>query len=73
MDMALHLGLGFGINEIYIMSAHYLFVVPIAVAYIIKTKEGHTVLRRTAVALAALTGLWCLVWNLTVIGTFFAS
>lgn len=73
MDMALHLGLGFGINEIYIMSAHYLFVVPIAVAYIIKANERQTVPRRTAVALVAFTGLWCLVWNLTVIGTFFAS
>ena len=32
-DMLLHMGLGFGINEVYIMSAHWLFVIPIAIGY----------------------------------------
>ena len=32
-DMALHLGLGFGINEVYIMSPHWLFVLPVAMAF----------------------------------------
>lgn len=36
LDMILHMGLGFGINEIYIMSAHYMFVVPIAIGYAFK-------------------------------------
>lgn len=36
-DMVLHLGFGFGINEIYIMSAHWMFVIPIAFAYFMKT------------------------------------
>ena len=36
-DMALHMGLGFGINEIYIMTAHWAFVIPIAIAYLIKS------------------------------------
>lgn len=36
LDMLLHVGLGFGINEIYIMSAHYMFVVPIAIGYALK-------------------------------------
>lgn len=30
-DMALHVGLGFGINEIYIMTAHWTYVIPIAI------------------------------------------
>lgn len=30
-DMALHVGLGFGINEIYIMTAHWAYVIPIAI------------------------------------------
>lgn len=34
-DMVLHLVLGFGIIEVYIMSGHWLFVVPIAIAYLI--------------------------------------
>ena len=33
-DMALHMGLGFGINEVYIMTAHWAFVVPIAIGYL---------------------------------------
>lgn len=36
-DMILHLGLGFGINEIYIMSAHWMFVIPIVYAYLLKS------------------------------------
>ena len=36
LDMALHIGLGFGINEVYIMSAHWMFAIPIAVAYLFR-------------------------------------
>ena len=36
IDMALHVGLGFGLNEIYIMSAHYIYVIPIAIAYLMR-------------------------------------
>lgn len=38
VDMALHMGLGFGINEIYIMSPHYLFALPLAMGYLLLTK-----------------------------------
>ena len=33
-DAALHIGLGFGINEVYIMTAHYMYVVPISIAFL---------------------------------------
>ena len=33
-DMALHMGLGFGINEVYIMTAHWAYVIPIAIGYL---------------------------------------
>lgn len=33
-DMALHMGLGFGINEVYIMTAHWVYVIPIAIGYL---------------------------------------
>ncbi len=36
MDFALHVGLGFGINEIYIMSAHWIYAIPIAIAFVPK-------------------------------------
>jgi len=36
LDMLLHVGLGFALNEVYIMSAHWMYIIPIAVAYIAK-------------------------------------
>jgi len=63
MDMALHMGLGFGINEIYIMSAHYLFVIPIAIGYIFtKTKHNPRLCIVNYSLCLALT-LWCWIWN----------
>ena len=35
-DMLIHIGLGFGLNEIYIMTPHWAFVLPIATAYLFK-------------------------------------
>lgn len=34
-DIGLHLGLGFGLNEVYIMAAHWAFVIPIAVGFLL--------------------------------------
>lgn len=47
MDFALHIGLGFGINEVYIMTAHYMFAIPIAIGYIATayTKKSRWVFR----------------------------
>lgn len=36
LDMVLHVGLGFGINEVYIMSAHWIYIIPIAVAFLLE-------------------------------------
>ena len=36
IDAVVHLLLGFGLNEIHIMAPHWLFVVPIAVAYVFR-------------------------------------
>ena len=35
-DMLIHLILGFGINEVFIMAPHFMFVPPIATAYLLK-------------------------------------
>ena len=32
-DMFIHVGLGFGLNEVFIMAPHYMFVLPIATAF----------------------------------------
>lgn len=40
LDMLLHLGLGFGLNEVYIMAAHWLYVVPMASAFLMNAWNG---------------------------------
>ena len=64
MDMALHMGLGFGINEIYIMSAHYLFVLPIGLAYLFKAIETRKRLSVAIYTVCAMTAVWCFAWNI---------
>ena len=70
MDMALHLGLGFGINEIYIMSPHYLFVIPIAAAFLLKRMHDRHTRKQWLAALYTAVGcatLWCWTTNLWLI------
>lgn len=52
MDMGIHLILGFGINEVFIMAPHFLFVLPIATAFLLREVKGHSI-RLTIVALTA--------------------
>lgn len=40
LDAALHVGLGFGLNEVYIMTAHWAFVIPIAIGYLMRSARG---------------------------------
>ena len=35
-DMFIHVGLGFGLNEVFIMTPHYMFVLPIATAFLLR-------------------------------------
>ena len=59
---AIHVVLGFGLNEVYIMSPHWLFVLTIAMAYLVKRLEGSRYalpLRGLLFALA----LWLVAWN----------
>ena len=66
LDMMLHIGLGFGINEVYIMSAHWIYVVPIAMAYLVRSVPGRR--RQTAMKAAMmLLGAWLWVWNVALI------
>jgi hypothetical protein len=59
--MSLHLGLGFGINEMAIMSAHYLWVLPIAMAYMLKRLSERY--RHRLTMLLALLALYLMAWN----------
>ena len=60
-DMVLHLGLGFGINEVYIMGPHWLYVIPFSIAYIFKhaNTRWHLPLR----VITALLAIFLLCWN----------
>ena len=35
-DAFIHLIMGFGLNEVYIMAAHWAFIIPICIGYIIR-------------------------------------
>lgn len=38
-DVVIHFGLGFGLNEVYIMTAHWAFFIPIAIGFLLKTMK----------------------------------
>ena len=61
-DMLLHLGLGFGLNEVYIMSPHFLFIIPICIAPLMKLpgRVMRAMFNGTILALAT----WFACWNL---------
>ena len=62
MDWVLHVGLGFGLNEVYIMTAHWAYVLPLGLAALLLTATGRkrSLLR---IAICSLT-LWLYAWNL---------
>jgi hypothetical protein len=43
-DMVIHLGLGFGLNEVYIMASHWAFVMPIGIAYLVLAASRNNVM-----------------------------
>ena len=61
-DMVMHLGFGFGLNEVYIMTAHWAFIIPVALGYLLRRHEG-SVLRLAVAALA----VWMWAYNATII------
>ena len=52
IDMGIHLVLGFGINEVFIMAPHFLFILPIATGYLLRETRGHAI-RLAVTALTA--------------------
>ncbi len=36
--MMLHIGLGFGLNEVYIMAGHWIYAIPIAIGFLLKSR-----------------------------------
>lgn len=56
-DALMHLGLGFAINEVYIMAAHWLYVVPIALSFLFVRAHGRWLLALRGVTLALMVYL----------------
>ena len=70
MDMILHMGLGFGINEIYIMSPHYMFALPVVFAYLLKNIAPRW--HRPATILIALMACYIFIWNVIMLTEYFS-
>lgn len=64
LDMVLHVGLGFGINEVYIMTAHWAFVIPLAIAHLFRVMQGKalSIVRVVAVVITLFLFLWNVNW-----------
>ncbi len=69
MDLLLHVGLGFGLNEVYIMSAHWIYAIPIAIGFIVPklTTSG----RRLFAVLISLLTAYLLIYNVSLLVKYF--
>lgn len=68
-DLLIHIVLGFAINEVYIMAAHWLFTLTIAVSYLFRRTQDtrmHIPLRLTVGTIAA----FLMIWNWTLLIEF---
>lgn len=61
-DMLMHMGFGFGLNEVYIMTAHWAFIIPIAAGYILRRSNSMA----TRVLVAALA-VWLWAYNAAIV------
>lgn len=57
-DMLMHVVFGFGLNEVYIMTAHWAFAIPIAIAYTLRYADKHLATAARATALACTLWMW---------------
>lgn len=69
LDMVLHIGLGFGINEVYIMTAHWIYALPIAMGFLIKNAPIR--FRKYLVGIVAAIALYLIIYNGSLIVGYF--
>lgn len=65
MDAMIHFVLGFALNEVYIMAAHWAFAIPIAAAYLLKQSNGK--MRAASVAALGIATAWLWIYNVALI------
>ncbi len=61
-DMVIHFVLGFGLNEVYIMSPHWLFIITITIGFLVRRAASTQWLKPLRALLLALT-LYLVAWN----------
>ena len=61
LDMVLHIGLGFGINEVYIMTAHWIYALPIAMGFLVKNTRPR--FKKYVVGTIAAITLYLIIYN----------
>lgn len=61
LDICIHFVMGFGLNEMYIMACHWIFIIPISIAYLLKsqTSSRQTIVR----GITLLLTLYLWIWN----------
>ena len=57
-DMLLHVGLNFASADVYIMTAHWAFVIPVAIAYLLKKQSGILKVSSLVLTLSLTIFLW---------------
>lgn len=62
-DMLLHLGFRFALTDVYIMTAHWAFIIPIATGYLLKRTEHEAAFHRILVVAVCMLTCFLAVWN----------
>ena len=66
-DVLMHIGLGFAINEVYIMSAHWVYIFPIAISYLFKVQSSKFKVKSLVRLIVSVLTLYLLVHNVSLI------
>lgn len=71
LDVVIHFVMGFGLNEMYIMACHWIFIIPISIGYLLKslTPGKQQILR--GITLLLTLYLWA--WNGYLVFTYMSD
>jgi hypothetical protein len=68
VDVLLHFGLGFGLNEVYIMAGDWIFIIPLAMGYLLLKTHGK--LRFASRLVIGVLAFYLLAWNGTLLVSY---
>ena len=68
-DAVIHLGLGFGLNDVFIMTGHWIFILPIAIGYLLKHTKGSWRIALRSILLVLTCFLFA--YNITLLTDYF--